>query len=150
MKAAFDLEQCDETTKNFFTKVFSRYPDWRRFAFSEQINEEWIPTVSVTSPHDHNKSLLIWSDAASGPSAEFNGWHTHVDLFESEESFFEAIEGILTDKLVVIRHETKDGEWAGCSLVEVESEDILDYATAPGRPEIVRIISWSGKHDRTL
>lgn len=133
----------DDPSWEFAKRLFARFPQWHAHASTGSSS-----IVTVPSPTgDPERTLTIWLEEGV-PSVEYGDWHTHADLWVSEDDFLSFIDDIVSDRQLFLVVSTWAVRWS--VLEEPIDEAIDDALTGQSAPDEVRIVSWSGRKDRIV
>jgi hypothetical protein len=148
MDRSLQLEGLDGPSRTFAERVLSLFPDWRKFASVETSKARPSFSVEVPSPTgDASRNLAIWLEDGVA-SFEFGEWHTHADLWKNENEFLRFLEDVIADRQLFLFVETWATRW---SLLEEPIVEAIENAlTGESAPDVIRILSWSGKKDRIV
>ena len=79
------LDALDGASRLFSERVFERFPQWRALTSVDAASGGF--RVKVSSPTGDPKRTLRLYMERGVPLLEFGEWHTHADLWLSEEAF---------------------------------------------------------------
>jgi hypothetical protein len=139
----------DQTAQAFVEQLLARFPAWRAFASLDASGAAPDGTVmDVPSPTgEPDRALRFWIERGV-PSVEYGTWHTHQDLWPSQDAWFAFIEDILCDRALFVVMPGPPVWWF--VLEDPVDEELADVFTAPSAPREVRVVSWSGALDRVV
>jgi hypothetical protein len=142
------LESLDLPSRRFAERLFARFPHWLSFGAVESSGANSTLRVDVPSPTgDTERIVRVWMEGGV-PSLGFGEWHTHADLFSDEDGFLSFLDSLVSDRQLFLVVSTWASRW---SVVERPTDDeIADALTGERAPHQVRVVSWSGKKDRTV
>jgi hypothetical protein len=148
MDSSSQLEGLDQESRDFAERLFAVFHRWRAFASIKKSEAGTSFHVEVPSPTgDSSRGLQIWLED-SVPSAAFGEWHTHADLFASEADFLTFLEEIVADRQLFLFVSTWAARWS--VVDEPINEAVEDALIGESAPDVLQVISWSGKKDRTV
>ncbi len=151
-----DLQQLNDHSREFATRLFRAHPEWIRFARYDPYEdfEKEALLVEVSRPVDGARHGLFITTSEWEISIGYGeSFHTRFGVSgeDGETDFYAAamafIEDFLAEKIVVATA-SDDREWLGAWLVDLSRESLADITVAPG--EAVKVRSWLGTHDCEL
>ena len=149
-----DLERLNDHSRQFAKLLFAQWPEWIQFARFDPYEdfEKEALLVEVPRPGDGSSHGLYittseW-EISIGYGENFHTRFGSTGESQGDEDFYhQAIQFIrdFVEEKFVLATAFQEKEWLGAWKIDLRCESMEDVDVEPG--VLVRIRSWSGKHD---
>jgi hypothetical protein len=128
-------------------RLFQAHPEWKDLARADT----GALTIEIASPTVGRSLLIVADDDELTIYFQPFAWHEHfgpflgIDFEEFMDLAVEEIDLILHDQTVIAEHSCS-GTWLGSSSFLITDPEQF----RPKKSELIRLRSWTGRHDREL
>lgn len=134
------MDELTEIGKRVRASLLAKYPEWSEHMNATELHE--LEAALPAPPGSQAGSLVVFTERGEDTWIRYAPAAMCYSV-DSDEEMHVVLDGLLHDRILFVVI-TNGGEWVETTLV-LAGEDV---SVEPGH--VARIVSWSGKWDRTI